>query len=78
MTNPVLAEMLGLEPLPWNDPIAIEFGNAEVLVSTHYVCMGDLIGNVALLDSARITILPRQALHRNRVSLVFRSNNNIS
>ena len=71
MSNPVLAKMLGLPLQLWPEPVHIEFGNSSSGSSTHYIYLGELIGNVALLDSAHATLLTRHCLHQHGISLAF-------
>ena len=73
ITNPLLADMVGVTPCDWPEPIPITFGNNTDCVSTQFVELGSLIGKMALVDSAQTTILTKHALHRQHVSIFFRA-----
>ena len=75
ISHPSLATLLGLEPLEWPSPVPIRFGNSSDAVSTHYVDLGRFLGYVALVESATSTIITKRALHRQGISILFRSDN---
>lgn len=75
ITHPVLADILGITPELWPTPIPIKFGNNTNCVSTLFIDLGPLIGRMALVDSAKTTILTKHALHQQGLSVWFRADN---
>jgi len=75
ITHPVLADILGITPQLWPTPIPIKFGNNTDCVSTLFIDLGPLIGRMALVDSAKTTILTKHALHQQGLSIWFRADN---
>ena len=73
ITHPRLADILQISPQLWETPVPIQFGNSSDCVSTHYIYLGALIGKVALVESAKSTILTKNRLHNNGVAIVFKS-----
>ena len=73
ISHPHLAVMLGVTPINWPRPIPITFGNSSDCMSTQYIHLGELLGNIALVESATSTIITKQSLHQCGISIIFRS-----
>jgi hypothetical protein len=73
ITHPILADILGVTPQDWPSPIPIVFGNNTDCVSTQFIDLGPLIGKMALVASAKTTIITKHALHRQGLSIWFRA-----
>ena len=57
VTNPRTVQHFGLTPQLWPTPRWIKFANSQRECSTHYADFGQVIGKVAILDSAPDTLI---------------------
>jgi hypothetical protein len=57
VTNPATAQRLNLSLHKYSRPVTIMFGDSSIITATHFVMMGDIIGEVAIVDSAPATLI---------------------
>jgi hypothetical protein len=57
ITNPSTITQLGLQQHPYLRPVTIQFGDGSLQHATHFVLMGDILGEVAIIESAPATLI---------------------
>ena len=72
VTNPRTVQHFGLTPQLWPNPRWIKFANNQRERSTHYADFGQIIGKVAILESAPDTLISVPVLCRKGFEVSFK------
>ena len=72
VTNPRTVKHFGLTPQLWPTPRWIKFANNQRECSTHYADFGQIIGKVAILESAPDTLISVPVLCRKGFEVSFK------
>ena len=69
--NPQTARQLGLPHHPYVKPVTIQFGDGSLRSATHFVFMGDILGEAAIVDTAPSTLISIYSITTKGLSVTF-------
>jgi hypothetical protein len=71
ITNPATVLQLGLPRHTYASPVSIQFGDGSLRSATQFVFMGDILGEVAIIDSAPATLISIFSITTKGLSVTF-------
>jgi len=71
ITNPSTIAQLGLQQHPYARPVTIQFGDGSLQHATHFVLMGDILGEVAVIATAPATLVSIYSITTKGLTVEF-------
>jgi hypothetical protein len=71
ITNPETVLQLKLQRHAYVKPVSIQFGVGSIQTATHFVFMGDILGEVAIIDTAPSTLISIYSITTKGLSVTF-------
>jgi hypothetical protein len=71
ITNPSTVAQLGLHPHAYATPVTIQFGDGSLQSATHFVFLGDILGEAAIIASAPATLISIYSITTQGLSVTF-------
>jgi hypothetical protein len=71
ITNPTTVTQLGLPRHRYASPVTIQFGDGSLKSATHFAFMGDILGEVAIIDSAPATLISIYSITTKGLSVIL-------
>ena len=71
ITNPSTVAQLGLHLHPYAKPVTIQFGDGSLQCATHFVFMGDILDEVAVIATAPATLISIYSITTKGLTVEF-------